>query len=152
MLKIGILGSGAIGGYIGGCLQLAHPTRVRVLFYARPTSQFQQVKQKGMHVASLQEISFKELPASQINVTSELIDLLECDYVLLCVKSQDTATAAQDLVEIIKNEGQNAKPLVLVSFQNGISNIRILKEKFRDLPQVTLIAGKIECFFEDIVE
>lgn len=114
--KIGILGAGSIGCYIGGLLVSQN---IDVIFISRPRLK-ETLSKTGLTLTHF------EKPAIHISPTDLKVEtapraLKDCDIIFLCTKSQDTAQAAQQIKE-------NAAPQShIVSCQNGISNVPVLK-------------------------
>ncbi|WP_340162324.1 2-dehydropantoate 2-reductase [uncultured Hoeflea sp.] len=125
--KIGIMGAGAIGLYIGG--MLAHGG-AQVVFAAR-----------GRTLASVQRgLSLSRHDGFNGTLKPERYEiggvegLSRCDVVLFCTKSGDTETAAIEL-------GHSLKPgATIISLQNGVGNVEMLK---RLLPDHEVVAGTV---------
>jgi 2-dehydropantoate 2-reductase len=86
-VNIAIMGSGGLGGYIGGCL--AHAGN-NVYFIAR-RAQLEAIRQNGLQVKSTYG-DFHVQPAQATDNTAE-IGLV--DLILLSVKSYDVAPAIE---------------------------------------------------------
>lgn len=124
-----VLGAGAIGGYIGGCLAVAG---ANTTFLGRSKMQ-DIVKAHGYTLTDLHGRQAK-LEASRIRFTTDAQVLQLADYVLVTVKSRDTLAAA-DMLRM------HAKPhATIVSFQNGVGNAELLAQQ---LPQMNVIAGMV---------
>lgn len=115
MQRIAVLGSGAIGCYVGGKLAGAgHP--VTFIGHQRAVDD---LRQNGL-VLTQMDGPDTILGASEIEVTGEAAALSDHDIILVCVKSQDTESAAREIASF-----STGKPTI-VSLQNGVSNARIL--------------------------
>lgn len=110
-MKIIVLGTGAIGTYLGGSLALDNHD---VVFIERPEVAAQ-IREKGIQIT--QEGTTRRLPAP--TVITDLANELPpgpFEALLFSVKSYDTAAAARSLLPI-----QGRLPPI-ISFQNGIGN------------------------------
>jgi len=112
MKRIGVIGVGAIGGYVGSKF-LQHGFDVS--FLASPKS-VKTLQQKGLKVFS----SFGNLEFVKINVSQNPVIIKDVDVILLCTKSQNTAEVAKSIKPYLK------KTAVILSLQNGIENEEIL--------------------------
>jgi 2-dehydropantoate 2-reductase len=126
--NIAIFGAGSIGCYLGGRL-LEGGASVR--FLGRPRYK----KMLADHGLTLSEYDRDDVQFQKIDFATETNAIKTCDIIALCVKSQDTASAA----EAIKTHAPNAW---VISFQNGISNLETLRQA---LPQAR-ISGAVVPF------
>ncbi|MDR5694658.1 MAG: 2-dehydropantoate 2-reductase [Armatimonadota bacterium] len=106
-MKIAVYGAGGIGGYFGGRLALAGAD---VHLIAR-----------GVHLSALQEGGLRVRSIAgdfeiRLPATDDPRAIGPCDYVLFCVKSYDTESAAAHLHPLLH---QNT---AVLSLQNGIDN------------------------------
>jgi 2-dehydropantoate 2-reductase len=106
-MRIAIYGAGGVGGYFGGRLAEAGAD---VHLIARG-DHLNAIQNKGLNVESIHG-DFD----IDIHATDEPAEIGECDYVLICVKSYDTAQVAQQLDPLI---GENT---AVISLQNGVDN------------------------------
>jgi 2-dehydropantoate 2-reductase len=114
--KIVILGAGSVGCYIGGCL-IAAGANVSLVGRARLQ---QDIAQHGLRLTDWEHRN-STVSASDIHFTTDNDVLAAADFILLCVKSLDTESAAA----LIK---QYASPnAIVVSFQNGVGNGELLQ-------------------------
>lgn len=113
-LKIGVIGTGAVGGYFGGKLAKAG---FDVTFVARGLI-LEALQAKGLTIKSF----MGDFTIKKPKVTSNFKDLRDMDIILLCVKSYSTKEIAKALKPILK---ENA---TVISMQNGIENEEILSE------------------------
>ena len=117
--KVAILGAGSVGCFIGGCWQAAG---LPVTFIGRPAIA-EDVRANGLILsdysgwrAHLDEVDYRNEPAA----------LAEADIIALTVKSAATAAAAREI-------GVNGrKGAVVISFQNGIGNVDVLRRELGD--------------------
>ncbi|WP_394220930.1 2-dehydropantoate 2-reductase [Alteromonas gracilis] len=134
MTKIAVLGAGSIGCYVAGCLlasnlQMRKPGTLTLIGRQRLQ---QDIVSSGIIVTDWQG-RHESIGASHVAFTVENDCLADADYILLCVKSQDTKQASS----IIK---QWAKPTaVVVSFQNGVNNANVLRQHLSQ----PIIAGMV---------
>lgn len=113
-MKIGIIGTGAVGGYFGGKLAQAG---LDVTFIARGAT-LKQLQDNGLKI-----LSYKgDFEVKKPKVTSDLRALNDVDAVLLCVKSYNTKEVAKTLKPYLSEN------TMIVSMQNGIENEDILAE------------------------
>jgi len=113
-MKIGIVGTGAVGGFFGAKLKLAG---YDVVFLSRGKS-FELMKKEGLILDTLGKIySIKDAV-----FTDKLEDLNNCSYILFTVKSYDTKATAQQIKKIVANN------TVIITPQNGINNDVIIGE------------------------
>ncbi|MEI7473754.1 MAG: 2-dehydropantoate 2-reductase [bacterium] len=113
-MKIGVIGTGAVGGYFGGKLVQAG---LDVTFIARGET-LRQLQDNGLKI-----LSYKgDFEVKKPKVTSDLRALNDVDVVLLCVKSYSTKEVAKTLKTYLPDKA------IIVSMQNGIENEDILSE------------------------
>lgn len=129
-MKIGIYGAGAIGCYLGGRLAA---TGCDVTFLCRP-NMYEILKQHGLKLSDYKGAQFN-IAANQLKLTTNSEDLSRLDIIFICVKSAATEQVAHELNRIL---GQK-KP-ILISFQNSVSNVPILK---RILKGHTILEGMV---------
>jgi 2-dehydropantoate 2-reductase len=106
-MKIAVFGAGGVGGYFGGRLAQAG---AEVHMIARG-AHLDALRRRGLQVRSSRGDIDLRLPA-----TDEPDEIGPSDLVLLCVKSYDTRSAAQQLAPLI------ADGTAVVSLQNGVDN------------------------------
>jgi 2-dehydropantoate 2-reductase len=114
-MKIGIMGAGAIGAFIGSVLQRSCH---EVTFIARG-QHLESIKKNGLIIETNQEVykvdgKFSNDPSA----------LYESDLVLFCVKSNDTEETANRLKNVIKKEAN------ILTLQNGVDNEEYLSNIF----------------------
>jgi len=114
--KVAILGAGSVGCFIGGAWAAAG---VPVTFIGRPKLSADVDK----HGLTLSDFSGwrAQLPPGEVDYRCGPEGLEDAELIALCVKSGDTAKAADDIAE-------HAKPgTTIISFQNGVSNVDVLE-------------------------
>lgn len=122
-MKIGIMGTGGIGGYFGGLLARGG---FDIHFVARGKHR-QAILEDGLQIVSSQG-SFQVM----IHVTSEPHEIGPVDLLLFCVKSYDTESVARFAAPMIE---QNT---VVLTLQNGIDNAEKL---IREYGEERIMAG-----------
>ena len=115
-LKVAVFGAGSIGCYLGGLL--AH-AGCPVTFIGRERIKWG-VNMRGLTLTRTKQPSIK-VESHQFTFHTEARRLEGADIVLICVKSQDTLSAARDIAPYL---GANT---VIVSFQNGVRNVGQIK-------------------------
>ena len=130
-IKIAVLGAGSIGSYIGGCLLEQGLT---VDFIGRERM-FNQIKEHGLTVTDWQGKNQHFDLAKDFNFSCNNSPLSDADFVFVAVKSGDTEQAAQLLAETIKEN------VVVVSFQNGLTNGEILQKYLPQHKVLSAIVG-----------
>ena len=113
-MKIAIMGTGGLGGYIGG--RLAQDGQ-DVTFIARGV-QLEAIEQNGLQGKSIQG-EFHIQPAQATNNPAEVGPV---DLILFCVKSYDTVSAAEAMRPMVGPE------TVVIPVLNGIQHIEQLSE------------------------
>ncbi len=129
IVKIVIHGAGAIGCFVGGAWAAAGLDVTLVgRDYVAET-----VKKHGMTLTDYQGFS-ANLPIDQVRFSTDAKALQEADIIGLSVKSVATESAGREIK-------QHARPgAIVVSPQNGISNVSKLREL---LPDQTVLAGMV---------
>jgi 2-dehydropantoate 2-reductase len=108
-MKIAIMGSGAMGGYIGGRLAQAG----RDVTFIQKGQHLQAIRQNGLHVQS----PTGDFLIKPIKATNDPAEIGPVDLILFCVKSYDVSPAAEMLPPMIG-------PLtVIIPIQNGIGHV-----------------------------
>jgi 2-dehydropantoate 2-reductase len=117
--KVAILGAGSVGCFIGGCWQAAG---LPVTFVGRPNIA-EDIKANGLAVS---DYSGWQTNLGDVDYRTDPRALAEADIVVLTVKSAATAAAAKEI-------GVNSrKGALVISFQNGIGNVDILRQELGD--------------------
>jgi 2-dehydropantoate 2-reductase len=110
-LKIGVMGAGAIGCYLGGRLAASG---VEVVLVGR-ASLAAEIAQSGLRLTDYR--GFDKTIALTMAIAPEALN--DCDVVLVTVKGGDTANVAKQLT--LKSGAR------VVSFQNGVNNPEVLR-------------------------
>lgn len=106
-MKIGIIGTGGVGGYFGGKLALAG---FDVTFVSRGLN-LEALKSNGLTVKSIKG----DFKIDIVNATKKIEDLKNTDLILICVKAWQVKEIAQKLKPVIREN------TVLIPLQNGVS-------------------------------
>jgi 2-dehydropantoate 2-reductase len=131
-MRIGIAGTGAVGGYFGGLLKKAGN---EVLFFARGNN-LKTLREKGLTIES-------EVDKFTINdtFTDQYKSFSNVDLLLFCVKSTATSEVASQLQPILKED------CLIMTLQNGVVNEEVLSSVFgenRVLSAATYIQAKMK--------
>lgn len=114
-MRIGVAGTGAVGGFFGGLLQKAGHD---VIFLARGKN-LVRMQEKGLTIES-EAGNF--IVASTF--TNRYEDFSDIDLLLFCVKSTGTTEVATKLRPILKED------CPILTLQNGVDNEEILSSNF----------------------
>jgi 2-dehydropantoate 2-reductase len=128
-VRIGVLGAGAIGCYLGGRLQAAGHD---VVLVGRARIE-EELAKHGLVLTDYTGARVVVAPG-RVRFATDPAALAACDAVLVTVKSLATESAAAPLAEIL------ARRTTIVSFQNGVSNAPRLR---RALPGHDVRAGMV---------
>jgi 2-dehydropantoate 2-reductase len=132
-VNVTIMGSGGIGGVIGGRLAASGAD---VLFLAR-----------GAHLEALQTRGLKltsalgDLSLPSVRALASGYGQPPADFVIFTVKGPETVAAAELIAPVV---GPNTS---IITFQNGVEGVDILQARFGNnavLPGVTYIGAVIE--------
>jgi 2-dehydropantoate 2-reductase len=115
LIRVGVLGAGSIGAYLGGRLMAAG---VPVTLVGR-ASLADAVARDGLRLTDYRGFDVT-LPPSRVSVAVEARALAECDVVLVTVKGLDTRRAGEQLAAVARED------TLVVSFQNGVRNRDVL--------------------------
>ncbi len=117
---VAILGAGSVGCFIGGAWMAAG---VPVTFIGRPRLS----KDVDAHGLTLSDYSGWEarLAPGDVDYRCGPEALNDAQIIALCVKSGDTAKAADDIAE------HATSGATVISFQNGVSNVDVLEQGLR---------------------
>lgn len=124
-MRIGIMGTGGVGGYFGGLLAKAGH---EVTFIARG-EHLQAIRSRGLKVESANFDSFLIQPA---RATDTPADVGQVDLVLFVVKTYDTDSAAQLMRPMVGSQ------TTILPLQNGVESVQKLSQYF---PKENLIGG-----------
>jgi 2-dehydropantoate 2-reductase len=132
-VRICVFGAGAVGGWIGGAWASAG---LDVKLIGREST----AREIAEHGLTISDTSGKtpsraiHLPAGTIECSSDPAACADADLILVTVKSTDTEAAADAIARHARRD------IVLLSFQNGISNPDRLRER---LPGSTVLTGMV---------
>lgn len=132
-MRIAVMGSGGIGGLVGGRLGVAG---IAVLFIARG-AHLRAMRASGLRVSS--ELGDVTLPS--VEATDNPEGRQPVDFVIFTVKGPDTRAASELIAPLV------GPATGIISFQNGVEGIDILAERYSSaavLPGTTMIAAVIE--------
>ncbi|MBX7222222.1 MAG: 2-dehydropantoate 2-reductase [Blastocatellia bacterium] len=128
-MRVGILGAGSIGCYLGAHLLQAG---IDTILLGRERLA-QEVRAHGLRVTDFTGKDF-HLPPAQVACTTEVSRLADRNLILVTLKSAATEAAARQLQPFLAPE------TTVVSFQNGVRNAETLR---RVLPQMKVLAGMV---------
>lgn len=146
MLHIVIYGLGAIGGFYGSLLQrlAKQDSSLTISFLARGET-YDNVKAHALQLKyNVKDDKGKEIfetLTQKVDVYDKYSEIKDPDVVLLCTKSKDTRSAAEDIKTNLSPE------TYVVSVQNGVENEKILAEVLgqeRVMGSLTNIASQVE--------
>lgn len=125
--RVVVMGAGSIGCFLGGALTLAG---ANVTLVGRPRLQ-SLIREHGLTLTDLKG-RHESLSADRLNFATDPAVVGEADLVLVCVKSRNTLSVAEDIARAIKPSA------LVISFQNGLDNAARLRSI---LPNQTVLAG-----------
>jgi len=131
-MRIGILGAGCIGLYLGG--RILRDKRAEVVFIGRP--RFADIiKRHGLHISSFDDKVTANFEFKDLTWSSDPRALAEhkVDVVLVTVKCDATSSIAQEL-------GPLPTSVPIISLQNGIHNADVLQQL---LPAHTVLPAMV---------
>ena len=114
--KIAILGAGAVGCFIGGCW---HAAGLPVTLIGRQNVAGD-IREHGLTVS---DYTGWQSHSVEVDYRTEADALADTDIIALTVKSSATAEAARDIAR------RGRKGAMVVSFQNGMSNVEVLRRE-----------------------
>ena len=125
VMKVAVMGAGAVGCYFGGLLARAGHD---VLFVGRKPH-VDAINARGL---ILETTTFTDTVAARASVEAQAID--QPDLVLVCVKSGDTEAAGKALA------GRLTPEATVLSLQNGVDNAELIavNEAIRSHPVETV--------------
>ncbi len=132
-MRVAIYGPGGVGGYFGGRLAQAGAD-VRLIA-------------RGAHLAALREHGLRVRSVAgdfevDVVATDDPTEIGQCDYVLFCVKTYDTESAAARLAPLLGDD------TAVVSLQNGVDN----EEKLSEVVGAEHVLGGAAFIFAGIAE
>ena len=113
-MRVAVLGAGSIGCFIGGAW---HAAGLAVSFIGRPRIG-QDIASHGL---ALSDYSGWQARLDEVNYATEPDSLRDADIIALCVKSGATVEAAKTIA------AHGRVGALVISFQNGISNVGVLE-------------------------
>jgi 2-dehydropantoate 2-reductase len=122
-VKIGIIGTGAVGGYYGALLA-KNGLEVHFLL----NTDFEHVRDNGLLVESKDG----DFALDTVNAYSRSVDMPKCDIVIVALKTTHNDLLKSILPDMIKENG------IIVMLQNGLN---IEKEISVIVPSATVIGG-----------
>ncbi|WP_431687730.1 2-dehydropantoate 2-reductase [Hahella sp. NBU794] len=117
-MRYAVLGAGTIGSFLGGMLQAGG----NPVWFVGRSAQAQLIAQEGLHLRNLKG-GRRYFDGSQLHFGDDPAVLANADCILVTVKSQDTASAA----EVLRRHAPESA--IIVSFQNGVRNAGQLKAR-----------------------
>jgi 2-dehydropantoate 2-reductase len=128
-LRIGVMGAGAIGCYLGGLL--AH--RGYPVTFVGSIRMHSEVGSSGLVLTDMEDRA-RRVPAQQLSYVTDAQALADVDLVMVATKSAQTAQAGQQLRSVLRPHA------VIVSFQNGMHNADLLRDA---LPEHSVLTGVV---------
>ena len=113
-MKYAVIGLGAIGSIIGGLLTKSGEDVVLI----GKKNQVEIINQKGIRIDGIHG----SIVVENVHASTDLSLLGNVDVVIICIKSQGTQNLANDLRKFVN------KSALLISLQNGVRNLKILRE------------------------
>jgi len=113
-MKYAVIGLGAVGSIVGSILIKSGKN---VVLIGKP-NQVDIIKNNGIKINGINGSLIVERP----NISADYSSLRDVDFIIICVKSYDTKTLAEQIKSYIK------KSAIILSLQNGIKNSSILNE------------------------
>ena len=126
---IGVAGAGSMGCFVGGTLAAAGRP---VALLARPRV-IQEIKDNGLRLTGF-DGSERQIAPDRLTLSEDPSIFADAELVLVTVKSADTA----EIADVIARH--TPKDAVIVSLQNGIGNVPVLRER---LPGRRVLAGMV---------
>jgi len=114
--RIAVLGAGSVGCFVGGSWQAAG---LPVTFIGRPKLAAD-IQQHGLTVS---DYSGWQVRLDDVDYRTEPSGLADAEIIALTVKSGGTQAAAREIAE------HGREGALVISFQNGISNVDVLKRE-----------------------
>lgn len=123
-MKIGVVGAGAIGCWVGGRLAAA---KEDVVFVGRERTK-RDLETNGLTVLDPAGGGEPRTIAKEdVRIVVDSKEIKDCDVVLVCVKSAQTEEVAKDLAKVLAG-----KRVLIASMQNGVRNAETLRAHLAD--------------------
>lgn len=122
-MKIGIVGTGAVGGYYGALL-VQHGFEVHFLLHG----DFEHVRHYGLYVESKNG----DIQLPTVNAYGQPSDMPRCDLVIVALKTTENDQLKTILPEVVKPDG------IVLTLQNGFG---VEKDLSRIIPGATVMGG-----------
>lgn len=116
-LRVGVVGAGCVGCYVGGKLLAADAADV--VLVGRPRLG-DLLAARGLIVKDFDKPAVT-VPAARVAFATEIAALAGCDVVLCCVKSAQTEEVAGQLAAVLRPDA------LVASLQNGVGNAAVLR-------------------------
>ncbi len=116
-MKAYVVGSGGVGGYLGGLLARSGKD---VTFVARG-EHFEAIRKHGLKVKSVPG----NFEVKEVRVVSRFAEIKNPELIIFAVKTYDTDPVAKELSSLLD------KGSIVISFQNGIDNDERIKNHMR---------------------
>ena len=129
-MHVGVMGAGAIGGYLGGRLAAAGAA---VTLVGRPDFGVL-LAEAGLTLHPLNAAPQTIPLSATLRYTTDPAALSGCDAVLVCVKGTDTEAVGEELRGVLPVDA------LVVSFQNGLRNPERLRAA---LPDAVVLGGMV---------
>jgi 2-dehydropantoate 2-reductase len=129
-MKLGVMGAGSIGCWVGGRLAVAGND---VVLVGRPRVR-DELAANDLVTVDLAGESVR-VAKEDVNVTTEASSLADRDVVLVAVKSAQTAEVGDTLAAIVPRRA------IVVSLQNGLRNVEVLRTRMPEHAVVGAIVG-----------
>lgn len=127
-MKVAVIGSGAIGTFIGGTI--AHYCNTRVTFIGRSPNFEQTIKLTNISSSKPINLRSNEHFIYYNEISKESLDGV--DVIFVCVAYSGLEQVAKKLSQVLQNNNS-----IVLSLQNGISSVSILKKY---LPKHTILS------------
>lgn len=114
--RIGIMGAGAIGCFVGGRLAASGAD---VMLVGRPSIN-DELARHGLHLTDYRGLD-QRIPAAALRVAMSADALADRDMVIVTVKGGDTSAVGRELARVLRAGA------VIVSLQNGVNNPGLLR-------------------------
>jgi len=116
-LRVGIMGAGSIGCYIGGRLLVAGAADVVLVGRERVRDEIIAHDLTVVDMGSDGQV----VAGDAVTYVTDPAKLADCDVVLLCVKSAQTRDTARELATVLRDDA------IVISLQNGVRNSETLR-------------------------